>query len=160
MAEKAKGAGVGGIHTSFLKPTQAELFDHFRRVAECTSLPVVLYNNPATCGGLSVEPDTVARLAELPNVVGIKDSSGDLQNTIEIIRRVPESFGVLNGRDTLILAALLFGAKGDIPAACKRAAVVRRHLRVVREGGRGGGPGVPGPAAPGPHGDGPGDRER
>jgi 4-hydroxy-tetrahydrodipicolinate synthase len=118
MAEKEGADGVSVITPYFIKPNQAELADHFRRVAECTGLPVVLYNNPATCGGLSIEPDTVAKLAELPNVVGIKDSSGDLQNTIEIIRRVPDSFGVLNGRDTLILAALLFRAKGAIPASC------------------------------------------
>ncbi|HUR56031.1 MAG TPA: dihydrodipicolinate synthase family protein, partial [Gemmataceae bacterium] len=94
-------------------------FDHFKRVAESTKLPVVLYNNPATCGGVSIDPETAARLAELPNVIGIKDSSGDLQNTIEILRSTPrDTFSVLNGRDTLILAALQFGAQGAIPASC------------------------------------------
>jgi 4-hydroxy-tetrahydrodipicolinate synthase len=118
MAEKEGADGVSVITPYFLKPTQAELIDHFRRVAESTSLPVVLYNNPATCGGVSIEPDTAARLAEVPNVVGIKDSSGDLQNTLEIIRSTPrEKFAVLNGRDTLILAALTFGAQGAIPAS-------------------------------------------
>lgn len=118
MAEKEGADGVSVITPYFLKPTQAELADHFRRVAECTRLPVVLYNNPATCGGVSIDPDTVARLAELPNVVGIKDSSGDLQNTIEIIRRVPDRFAVLNGRDTLIYAALVSGVRGAIPSSC------------------------------------------
>jgi dihydrodipicolinate synthase/N-acetylneuraminate lyase len=110
---------VSVITPYFLKPTQAELVDHFRRVAEATALPVVLYNNPATCGGLSIEPDTVAKLAELPNVVGIKDSSGDLQNTIEILRQTPrDKFAVLNGRDTLIFSALQMGVQGAIPASC------------------------------------------
>ncbi|HEY1187024.1 MAG TPA: 4-hydroxy-tetrahydrodipicolinate synthase [Gemmata sp.] len=119
MAQKEGAAGVSVITPYFIRPNQAELSDHFRRVAESTSLPVVLYNNPATCGGLSIEPETVARLAELPNIVGIKDSSGDLQNTIEIIRQTPrERFSVLNGRDTLILAALQAGAQGAIPASC------------------------------------------
>lgn len=119
MAEKEGVAGVSVITPYFIKPTQAEMFDHFRRVAECSSVPVVLYNNPATCAGLSIEPDTVSRLAELPGVIGIKDSSGDLQNTIEIIRGTPrEKFAVLNGRDTLILAALAAGAQGAIPASC------------------------------------------
>jgi 4-hydroxy-tetrahydrodipicolinate synthase len=119
MAEREGANGVSVITPYFIKPTQAELIDHFRRVAESTALPVVLYNNPATCGGVSIEPDTVARLAEVPNIVGIKDSSGDLQNTIELVRRTPQDkFAVLNGRDTLILAALLFGAKGAIPATC------------------------------------------
>ena len=118
MAEKEGANGVSVITPYFIKPTQSELVDHFRAVAESTSLAVVLYNNPATCGGLSIEPDTVAKLAEIPNIIGIKDSSGDLQNTIEIIRRVPATFSVLNGRDTLIAAALMFGAKGAIPASC------------------------------------------
>src|SRR5262245_40371619 len=119
MAEKEGADGVSVITPYFIKPTQAELTDHFRRVAESTKLAVVLYNNPATCAGLSIEPETVARLAEIPNIVGIKDSSGDLQNTIEIMRSTPrEKFAVLNGRDTLILAALQFGAQGAIPASC------------------------------------------
>src|SRR5947209_8448439 len=101
MAEKEGASGVSVITPYFIKPTQAELIEHFTRVAESTKLPVVLYNNPATCGGLSIEPDTAAKLAQVPNIVGIKDSSGDLQNTIEIIRNTPrETFSVLNGRDT------------------------------------------------------------
>jgi len=119
VAERERASGVSVITPYFIKPTQIELFDHFRRIAESTKLPVVLYNNPATCGGLSIEPETVARLAEVPNIIGIKDSSGDLQNTIEIIRQTPRNkFSVLNGRDTLILAALSFGAQGAIPASC------------------------------------------
>jgi 4-hydroxy-tetrahydrodipicolinate synthase len=119
MAEKEGASGVSVIAPYFIKPSQPELFEHFRRIAESTKLPVVLYNNPATCGGLSIEPDTVARLAVLPNIIGIKDSSGDLQNTIEIIRSTPrDKFAVLNGRDTLILAALQSGAQGAIPASC------------------------------------------
>lgn len=119
MAEREGAAGVSVITPYFIKPNQSELADHFRRVAESTKLPVVLYNNPATCGGLSIEPETVARLAEVPNIIGIKDSSGDLQNTIEIIRQTPrDTFSVLNGRDTLILSALQNGAQGAIPASC------------------------------------------
>jgi len=119
MAEKEGANGVSVITPYFIKPSQPELIDHFKRIAESTKLPVVLYNNPATCGGVSIEPDTVAKLAEVPNIIGIKDSSGDLQNTIEIIRNTPrETFSVLNGRDTLILAALQFGAQGAIPASC------------------------------------------
>lgn len=119
MAEREGAAGVSVITPYFLKPTQAELVDHFRRVAESTTLPVVLYNNPATCGGVSIDPDTCAKLAAVPNIVGIKDSSGDLQNTIEIIRQTPrDKFAVLNGRDTLIFSALQMGAQGAIPTSC------------------------------------------
>jgi 4-hydroxy-tetrahydrodipicolinate synthase len=119
MAEREGADGVSVITPYFLKPTQAELYDHFRRVAESTSRSVVLYNNPGPCGGLAIEPDTAAKLAGLPNVVGIKDSSGDLQNTIELLRVTPrETFAVLVGRDTLILAGLQAGAAGSIPASC------------------------------------------
>ena len=118
MAEREGVHGVSVITPYFIKPTQAELVDHFRAVAESTSLDVILYNNPATCGGVCIEPDTVAKLAEVPNIIGIKDSSGDLQNTLELIKRTPADFSVLMGRDTLLLAALLFGAKGAIPATC------------------------------------------
>ena len=123
MSEKEQANGVSVITPYFLKPTQPELIDHFRRVAEATSLPVVLYNNPATCGGVSIDPATCAKLAEVPNIVGIKDSSGDLQNTIEILRATPrDKFSVLNGRDTLIFSALVMGVQGAIPASCNIAA--------------------------------------
>jgi 4-hydroxy-tetrahydrodipicolinate synthase len=116
MAEREKVDGVSVITPYFISPNQQEIFDHYRRIAEHTKLPVVLYNNPATCGGVKIDVDTVARLAQVPNIRAIKDSSGDLQNTNEMIRAVPDSFSVLMGRDTLIFPALMFGAKGAVPA--------------------------------------------
>src|SRR5919202_6264469 len=116
MAQREGADGVSVITPYFVSPTQREIYDHYRRIAESTSLPVILYNNPGTCGGVRVEPDTVARLAEVPNVLAIKDSSGDLQNTNEMVRVVPERFAVLMGRDTLIFPALVCGARGAVPA--------------------------------------------
>src|SRR5436309_5875872 len=116
MAEKEGADGVSVITPYFIYPTQQEIYDHYRRIAENTSLPVLLYNNPNTCAGLKIEVDTVARLAEIPNILGIKDSSGDLQNTNEYVRVVPDRFSVLQGRDTLIFQALIFGARGAVPA--------------------------------------------
>jgi 4-hydroxy-tetrahydrodipicolinate synthase len=116
MAEREKVDGVSVITPYFISPSQQEIFDHYRRIAESTSLPVILYNNPATCGGVKIDVDTVAKLARVPNIVGIKDSSGDLQNLMEYVRVVPETFAVLQGRDTLIYPALLFGARGAIAA--------------------------------------------
>src|SRR5262245_11811357 len=106
MAEREKVDGVSIITPYFVSPTQQEIFDHYRRIAESTSLPVILYNNPATCGGVKIEPETVARLAQIRNIVAVKDSSGDLQNLVEYVRVVPETFAVLQGRDTLIYSAL------------------------------------------------------
>src|SRR5437660_143071 len=116
MAEREGVDGVSVITPYFVNPSQQEIYDHYRRVAEATALPVVLYNNPSTCGGVKIDVETVARLAEIPNILAIKDSSGDLQNTIEYMRVVPERFSVMMGRDTLIYPAMIFGARGAVPA--------------------------------------------
>lgn len=116
MAEREGVQGVSVITPYFVLPSQTEIADHYRRIADNTSLPIMLYNNPATCGGVKIDVETVARLAEIPNIRGIKDSSGDLTNTNEMIRAVPRNFSVLMGRDTLIYPALIFGAKGAVPA--------------------------------------------
>ena len=116
-AEREKVDGVSVITPYFVSPTQDEIYQHYRRISESTSLPVLLYNNPATCGGVKIDVDTVARLAELGNIVGIKDSSGDLQNTNEYLRVAPDRFAVLQGRDTLIYASLMCGARGAVPAS-------------------------------------------
>ena len=116
IAEKEGADAVSIITPYYIAPTQAEMMDHYRRIAESTSLPVLLYNNPATCGGVKLEAESVARLAEIPNIVGIKDSSGDLQTLLEMIRVTPkEKFAVFQGRDTLIAPALQYGAKGAVP---------------------------------------------
>jgi len=116
MAEREGADGVSVITPYFISPSQEEIYDHYRRVAESTKLPVLLYNNPSTCGGLKIDVETVTRLAEIPNVFGVKDSSGDLQNTVEYVRVVPKRFAVMMGRDTLIFPALMMGACGAVPA--------------------------------------------
>src|SRR5437762_5441064 len=124
MAEREGADGVSVITPYFIAPSQQEIFDHYRRIAEHTSLPVILYNNPSTCGGLKIDVDTVGRLAEVPNILGIKDSSGDLQNTNEYLRVVPDRFAVMQGRDTLIFPSLLFGARGAVPATANIAPAI------------------------------------
>src|ERR1041384_7339265 len=76
MAEREGADGVSSITPYFIQPTQQQIFDHYRRIAESTSLPVILYNNPGTCGGVRIEVNTLARPAQLHNIKGIKDSSG------------------------------------------------------------------------------------
>lgn len=99
----------------FISPNQGELYEHFAAIAEATTLPIILYTNPGRTG-VSLTPDTVSRLAQIPNIVGIKDSSGDLSLTAEYIRVTPETFSVLMGRDTLIFGGLVYGTKGSIAA--------------------------------------------
>src|SRR5215471_8345577 len=116
MAEREGADGVSVITPYFISPNQQEIYDHYRRIAENTKLPVLLYNNPGTCGGVKIDVDTAAKLAQVPNILGVKDSSGDLQNTQEYIKAVPERFSVMMGRDTLIFPALVMGARGAVPA--------------------------------------------
>ncbi len=118
MAEREGVDGVSIITPYFIMPNQTEIVEHYRRIGDQTALPIVLYSNPATCGGLKIDPETVAKLAEVKNIQGIKDSSGDLQSFIETVKLVPTDFAVLMGRDTLICASLMFGGKGAVPASC------------------------------------------
>ncbi len=118
MAQRERADGVSVLTPYFVQPTQEELIGHYRRIAETTSLPVMLYNNPTPCGGVKLLPETVARLCEQhPNIVAIKDSSGDLQNTINYIRSVPERVAIFQGTDTLIYASLACGARGAVAAS-------------------------------------------
>jgi len=115
LAQRAGVDAVSVLTPYFISPNDVQLFDHYRAIADSTSLPVLLYGNPARTG-VKLSIDLVARLAEVENIVGIKDSTGDLELASEYIRSVPDEFSVLMGRDTLIYAALVSGAKGAIAA--------------------------------------------
>ena len=115
MAEDIGVDAVSVITPFFICPTQSELYDHYLAIAKSTSLPVVLYDNPGRTG-VDLSVDVVARLSKVDNIVGIKDSSGDMTLTSEYIRNTGEDFSVLSGRDTLIYAILLYGGKGAIAA--------------------------------------------
>ncbi len=122
LAEECQMDGVSVLTPLFITPNQDQLIDHYKAVASSTSLPVLLYNNPPKTQ-VNLTPATVATLAEVPNIISIKDSSGDLTLTAEYIRltRQRDDFCVLVGRDTLIYGALHYGAKGSI-ASCANVA--------------------------------------
>jgi 4-hydroxy-tetrahydrodipicolinate synthase len=122
IAEECKVDAVSVLTPMFVTPNQDQLVEHYTTIAANTSLPVILYNNPPKTG-VALSSSTVARLAEQPNIVGIKDSSGDLTVTAEYIRltRDRKDFSVLMGRDTLIFGALCYGASGSI-ASCANVA--------------------------------------
>lgn len=122
IAEECRVDAVSVLTPMFVTPTQEQLINHYRTITENTSLPVVLYNNPPKTS-VSLAPATVAKLAEVSNIVGIKDSSGDMTITAEYIRltRHRDDFSVLMGRDTLIFGALCYGAAGSI-ASCANVA--------------------------------------
>lgn len=125
LTQLAEDCGIDAVSVltpMFITPSQEQLITHYKTIAAATSLPVLLYNNPPKTG-VNIAAATVAKLAEVPNIVSIKDSSGDLTLTSEYIRltRGRDDFSVLVGRDTLIYGALCYGAAGAI-AACANVA--------------------------------------
>jgi len=116
MAEDMGVDAVSVITPFYVQPSQDELYEHFATIAKSTKLPVLLYNNPGRTGGVNISVDLAVCLSEIDNIIGIKDSSGDMSLTIEFIRRTDENFSVLVGRDSLIYAVLLHGGKGAIAA--------------------------------------------
>lgn len=116
LAQEEGAQAVTVLTPMFITPSEEELFDHFGTIASSTSLPVVLYNNPDRTG-INMSAQLVERLADIPNIVGVKDSSGDMTLTSEYIRRTRgKNFRVLAGRDTLILATLVYGGYGCVAA--------------------------------------------
>lgn len=113
---------VSVLTPMFISQTQEELYEYFKAIAGSTHLPIILYNNPPKTG-VSLAPSTVKKLAIIDNIVGVKDSSGDMTNTLEYIRLTQgnENFSILMGRDTLIYPALRCGAVGSI-ASCSNVA--------------------------------------
>jgi 4-hydroxy-tetrahydrodipicolinate synthase len=117
IAQKVGGISALSVLTPyFINLTQNELYNHFATVAASTDLPVILYDNaPKT--HLTIKPVIVEKLADIPNIVGIKDSTGDMTNTADIIKRTKgKDFHVMMGRDSLIHAALSYGASGAVAA--------------------------------------------
>ena len=120
LARHAEAVGcdaVSAVTPFFLKPSQDELFEHYRTICAAVKLPVLAYNIPERTGGVALSVATVARLArEVPNFAGIKDSTGDLSNSVEFLQATPSGFRVFMGRDTLIFGALLYGCAGAVAA--------------------------------------------
>lgn len=114
-AESVGVDAVSVLSPYFLSPTEDELYEHYRRIAASTRLPVLLYGNPARTG-VKLSARLVARLSEIDNIVGIKDSSGDLQLSMEYMRSAAGDFALIMGRDSLIFSALMAGATGAIAA--------------------------------------------
>jgi len=95
------------------KPTQEGLYRHFKAIAEAVDMPHILYNVPGRTG-CDLLNDTVLRLAEIPNIVGIKDATGGIERGSDLLQRAPKDFAVYSGDDASTLALLLLGAHGTI----------------------------------------------
>jgi len=117
MAEKLGVDGALLVAPYYNKPSQEGLFRHFKAIADATSLPIVLYNIPGRCS-VDIIPETVVRLAkECPNIVSIKEASGSVERVSDLRRRLPESFTILSGDDSLTLPFMAVGAAGVVSVA-------------------------------------------
>ncbi len=115
----AKLPGLNGLLTAnpyYNRPGQEGQYQHFRAVAEAVELPVLLYNIPSRTG-TNMEPATVLRLAELPNVIGVKESSGNIAQITEILNNAPTGFKVFSGDDALTLPVIALGGAGLVSVA-------------------------------------------
>ena len=117
-AAEELGADLALVITPyFVQPTQDELVEHYVSIARSTRLPVMLYNNPPRTS-VNVLPGTLARCMQATNIVGIKDSSGDVTQSVEYLLQAPRPALLFSGRDTVALAMMMHGAQGTIsPAA-------------------------------------------
>jgi len=116
-AEKLHVDGALLVAPYYNKPSQEGLFRHFKAIAEATSLPIMLYNIPGRCG-VDIGADAVVRLAEgCRNIVAIKEASGSIERVGELRRRLPDSFTILSGDDSLTLPFMAIGAAGVVSVA-------------------------------------------
>ena len=111
---KAAGADAALIVTPYYnKPNQQGLYAHYMKVADSVDIPIIIYNVPGRCG-TDILSDTVARLAEHPNIVGLKEATGELKRASEVVSMCPDDFVVLSGDDINTLPILSVGGKGVI----------------------------------------------
>jgi len=109
-------SGFLSVTPYYNKPTQEGLYQHYRAFADSTSLPIVVYNVPGRTG-VNVEPATLARLSEIPNIVGVKEASGNIGQMCDVCRLVPKDFIVLSGDDALTLPLMAVGGHGIVSVA-------------------------------------------
>ena len=114
--QHAKSAGADGallVVPYYNKPTQEGMFQHFRAIAEAVDIPIILYNVPGRTV-VNMQPETVVRLAQIPNIVGIKEATGSLAQVSDVIGLCPDKFTVLSGEDSVVLPMYSVGGRGVI----------------------------------------------
>jgi len=124
--------GVDAILTAspyYNKPTQEGQYQHFRAISEAANKPIILYNVPSRTGA-NIEPTTLARLAELPNIAGVKEASGDMTQVAEMCNLVPDNFLVFSGDDALTLPVISLGGVGIISVASNE--IPREMAQIAR----------------------------
>src|SRR5216110_2493750 len=123
MTQRARKLGADGVLSVgpyYNKPTQQGYYEHFKAIAQAADIPVIVYNVPGRTGG-NIETKTMLRLAEIPNIVAVKEASGNLGQIMDIIRDAPSHFRVLSGDDALALAVVLLGGDGIVSVVSNEA---------------------------------------
>ncbi len=126
--ERLGADGILSVTPYYNKPTQEGLYQHYKAIAAAISIPVILYNVPPRTS-VNIEPATVRRLAEIENIIGVKEASGSITQITQVIQQAPQGFLVLSGDDSLTLPVVAMGGRGivsvvsnEIPAEMTRLA--------------------------------------
>ncbi len=113
MCEEAGADALLQVTPYYNRTSQKGLYEHFKAIVEGVSIPNILYNVPGRTG-MTIEPETVAELAKIPNIVGLKDATGDLSYTTAVKRLVPDDFDIYSGNDDVVVPLLSLGGSGVI----------------------------------------------
>src|SRR5277367_2400408 len=111
--ESMRADGILSVTPYYNKPTQEGLYQHYKAIAEAISIPIVVYSVQGRTG-VNVEPATLKRLAQIENIVGVKEASGNVSQIAQVIGQVPERFALLSGDDALALPVIALGGQGVI----------------------------------------------
>ncbi|WP_454858476.1 4-hydroxy-tetrahydrodipicolinate synthase [Rhizobium binxianense] len=134
FARKAGAAAALSVAPYYNKPTQYGLFLHFTAIAEAVDIPLILYNVPSRTA-VDMDNETVLRLAQIPNVAGVKDATGDIGRAIELMRQAPDDFALFSGDDPTAAALMLLGARGNISVTANVIPEIMTRLCAAARGG-------------------------
>jgi 4-hydroxy-tetrahydrodipicolinate synthase len=112
-AEKSGADGALMISPYYNRPTQEGIYQHYKKVASEVGIPIIVYNIPGRTGS-KIEPETLARLAEIENIAGVKEATGSVDQAIDVIRLCGDNLAVYSGEDTLTFSLMALGGKGVI----------------------------------------------
>ena len=112
-AEKAGADGALMISPYYNRPTQEGIYQHYKKVAESVAIPIIVYNIPGRTGS-KIEPETLARLAAIKNIAGVKEATGSVDQAIDVMRLCGDELAVYSGEDSLIFSLMALGGKGVI----------------------------------------------
>jgi len=116
LVEKYNVSGILSVCPYYNRPDQRGIYEHFRSISEATDLDIIVYNIPYRTGR-NIENETVHRLSELKNIVGIKDASGDIKQSLSLLLDPPSNFSVMTGEDIFFYITLVYGGQGGILAS-------------------------------------------